>query len=576
MDDLSSTLVDANRSGTFLRAVEGARRAEKSEGSVAAALVEIHNGGAVDVVSAFADLENRPGTGISFFQTVNLFKSALPAIDSPVKPVMVAVMNLHKAAGTDLAAGMIFEGFMGFCAKDPSRPQIALQSIEEEPDKFAVALPAVLIAGSQLDSDQYYREAIRLLEGGPMALRQQAAFAIGRLAAPTGSSVFDVAMAALEAASLEKDGVFLGTIIRSAVDLLQRDIRLEARVLSLLDRVLASGDDHVLNAGAEIFAVPKPLPAAVRFLSLSHLHRVNPEKRRTLDSIDFGISRVLNSTEREKGIEFLEKYLVAHAGVDLRTFEVTTQHIANDLKMVGTLTTRWFFKADHVLCSAIVSIISEFHGKSPALEVDQSEIQPCDSLHIVFLARKIIGYLYLFPVVAASCIVSLMRQTDDDQTLEVLGTLLYEPLLMSYPGSAAEFVERELKTASGKVKATLEAAHQKLESYLGVLKAMPDLPALHPSEEHREAHQRRFSRLMANSYKEAQKASVLLNLVHKSVLLYGDRAVYHVPEPGGQSRRLELSMKKFGTSFEFPRMNVIDPVGLDHCLRTYKSERMKQ
>jgi hypothetical protein len=577
VDELSLSLVEAYRNGTFLKAVDDARRAEKCQGRVATALAEIHNSGAVDVIAAFENLENQRDTGISFFLTLDLFKSALPDIESAVQPVMATVMHLYKAAGTDLAAGVIFNGFVDFCAKDPSRPATALQAIEADPGQFVDALPAVLIAGSRLEGDRYYLEAIRLIGSGPMALRQRAAFAIGKLAAPTGPTVFDAAIAALEAAAnSEKDGISLAAIIKSAVELLQRSNELEARVLPLLDRVLASGDDHALHAGAEIFATVKSVSGALRNLLLSHLFRVNAESKGTLRHIDFGISQMLNSPERDKGVEFLERYLLAHPGLELQTFEITMHQVANDLKMVGTLATRWFLRGDHALGLAIATIIREFHGKSPTLEIDQTELQPCDSVHIVFLARKIVGYLYLFPVTAASLVVSLMKKTDDDTTLEALGTLLYDPLLMSYPGSAADFVTQEAKTTSGKVKATLQASRQRLESYLNVLKSMPDLPALHPSEEQREVHQRRHSRLMAKSYKEAQKASVLLNLVHKSVLLYGDRAVFHVPEPGGQSRRIESEMKRIGTSFEFPRMDVIDPVGLDHFLRTCKSEVIKQ
>src|SRR5262249_17768845 len=102
-----------------------------------------------------------------------------------------------------------------------------------------------------------------------------------------------------------------------------------------------------------------------------------------------------------------------------------------------------------------------------------------------------------------------------------------------------------------------------------------ELRALHPSEEQREAQHRRFSALMARSYKEVQKESVLLSLVRRSVLLYGNTAVVHVSDPGGPPRRMESTMKPLQTSFEFPRLNLLDPVGLDFLLRICKSEELK-
>jgi hypothetical protein len=575
MDELKWRLIEGHKSGCFLKAVAEALRAEKVQGLVAAQVSTLHNSGVVDVVAAFEGLENRPGTGIDFFLTADVFRSALPTIESPVEPVMVTVAHLYKAAGTDLAAGFVFEGFIAFIANDPARPAAILRTIEADPNRYADLLPATLVAKSRSDADQSFAEAIRLLGTGDIELKRRAAFAMGRLAIPTSPAVLDAALASLEnAAGSEKDRPLQASIIKSAVGLLQHDKAQETRVLSLVDSIVSVGDDRVLHAASEILAsTTQTLSTAVSALLLGHLQRVKPENQGTVSHIDFAISRMLIGTEREKGLEFIESYLLAHLGVELQNFSVTTQQVASDPKLVGTLLTRWFLRGDHILCSGIAAIVRDFHGKS-SLEADPTEIEPRDSAHIVFLARKTVGYLFLYPVPAARILVSLMRQTDDDRTLDVLGALLQNPLLVSYPGSAAEVVAQETKATGGKVKATLEAAHKGVEDYLQALKSMPDIPALHPSEEQREAQHRRRSRLMARSYKEAQKESVFFNLIRRSVLLYGEKSVYHVQEPGGQSKRIETPLKSFGTSFDLPRLDQIDPVGLDIFLRTCKSERI--
>jgi hypothetical protein len=45
--------------------------------------------------------------------------------------------------------------------------------------------------------------------------------------------------------------------------------------------------------------------------------------------------------------------------------------------------------------------------------------------------------------------------------------------------------------------------------------------------------------------------------------------------PGGQSQRMETNLKSHGTSIEFPRMERIDPYGLDYALRFFKSRRLR-
>lgn len=284
---------------------------------------------------------------------------------------------------------------------------------------------------------------------------------------------------------------------------------------------------------------------------------------------------MLDGTDRERGIEFVEKYLLAHPGLDFDVFKLTAQKVAADAKLLATVLTRWLLRGEHVLCSGIASVVRDFHAQSANLEVEPTEIQPLDPLHIIFLARKVVGYLFLYPVPAASSLVSLMKQTDDGPTLQALGDLLEYPLLMSFPGAAGEFVTRAIGATSEKVGQMLERAHRNFESYLQTLKSMPDIPVLHLSEAQREAQHRRLSRLMARSYKEVQKESFFFGHVRRSLILYGEASVYHSLEPGGSSNRVAMALRPVRTNFEMPRMDPIDPVGLEIFVRTCKSEQLK-
>ena len=73
----------------------------------------------------------------------------------------------------------------------------------------------------------------------------------------------------------------------------------------------------------------------------------------------------------------------------------------------------------------------------------------------------------------------------------------------------------------------------------------------------------------------AEHKSVLLGLARRSVILYGKRSVTYVTDYDGSQRALAMELKSFEASFELPRREILDPVGLDYMLRVYRVEKLK-
>ena len=80
---------------------------------------------------------------------------------------------------------------------------------------------------------------------------------------------------------------------------------------------------------------------------------------------------------------------------------------------------------------------------------------------------------------------------------------------------------------------------------------------------------------MREAQKEAEKKSVFLNLVKRSIILYGKRSITYIEGPGGERRRVEMELKPHSISIEYPRLDVIDPFGLDYKLRVFRAERFR-
>ena len=578
VSDRSDALVAAFKEGNFLETVYACSRADRdARDGLSLELAALHNEGLIDVVAGFENLKNQ-SSGPDFFLTRHIFEKALPHLNAPVPAVMRCVLRLYRDAGQDMAAGTIIEGFVGFSAKVASRPRDALKEIEADPDSFAELLTPAIAAGSRIDNPQYLAEAIRLCEDKNIELRRCAVYSIGRLNWPEGALVPDSAFAALErAANIETDDRILAGVVKSAFALWQRDKASEDSAVTLITSALSKGDEYTLHAASEVFGFyTSELPTWLVNSLLPHLMRVKPGNKGTLDNIDYGISHLLKKSNSEQGIRFLEDLLLAHPGrLTLKAFDSAAAEIHTNKALFNKVLTRWFLRGDPALCEGIHTMAAAHHGNNLKLEIDPAELKPADLVHVMFVARKALGYLFFQPVSAASVLISLMRHAANDEILKELGELLFDPLLLNFTGSAREYVARQAALESSKVKKTMGKSLKAIDDYLDTLRSVGTLPALHPCEAQHEAYDRNFSRMMAESFKAAEAQSPLLSIISKSILLYGRKSIDYVYNADGQSHRMETDLKSHRTEIEYPRLEQIDPYGLDYRLRVFRMERFR-
>ena len=572
------SLLKGYEAGNFLETLYACLTADHdARNELVLDLVALHNERLIDVVEAFQSLSNKSSNGPDFFLTRHVFEKALPSLDAPALPVMRCVLQLYRGAGQDLAAGTIIEGYVNFCANQPSRPREALAMIEAHPDEYADLLTATLSAGFRVDNPHYLEHAIRLCEQDNIELKKGAVFSLGNLSFQPGNAMSNSAIAALErTAMVETDDQILARLVKSAFMLLQQDKSQEQRIVTLFATALSKGGEFTLHAASEVFGFnTNELTSALLDVLLEHLAHVKPTSKGTLNNVDYGIAHLLKKGTPERPIQFLEDLLLAHAkDLTMEIFDDSAREILSNKALISKVFTRWFLRGNRVLCDGVRIISSQNHHDGLPLEIDPSELQSADLVHVAFLARKAIGYLFMQQISAASILVSIMRHTGDDETLNVLGELLFDPLLLNFTGKAREYVVQQSRGESGKVKQALDNALKAIDDYLNDLHSVGNLAALHPSEAQREAYHRHFSRLMTESMKAAEAQSVFLQFVSKSVLLYGRKSINYVYGADEQPHRMETPLQSHGTEMEFPRMENLNPFGLDYMLRIFRNEQI--
>ncbi len=567
-------MLEAHRAGTFLQAVyDGGMRLDDShQQAIAAELVALHNDGLVDVLDAFKALKN-DNSGPDFFLTQHVLEKALPDIKSPVVPAIECIVQLYREAGRDLAAGTILSNFFRFCANNALRPPEALGEIEKRPDVLADLLVPTLHALAVTDHEQFIKQIARLMLSDSMDFRARAIFALSGVQWPEGKPIADPIFTSLaQVLQTEQTDQVLASIVKSAFVLHEKDKSREQETLSFMETALQNGGEQTLHTTSTIFAFDAVSPVVFDVLR-PHLKRIPPKNDQSLGCVGRGISRLIGQGEHEVAIALAEEILLAHPDLKLEKLVGVDGAIRGNSALMPKVMTRWLRLGDPNLCEAAHEIPGTAQLEGQKLEIDPSELETNNPVEVLFMAHKIIGYFLLQPISAASLLISAMRSTSSDEALAHLGRLLFDPLLINYIGGLREYVRQQSGAESGKVKTTIDAALKSVDDYLVTLHSIEPLPALRVTEAQREAYQRYTSVSMAETYKEAEKKSVLLSIFSRSTLLYGTKSIYRVYGPDGQSERKVMPLHTHGVHFEIPRMQIIDPFGLDYMLRVFRAEK---
>ncbi|CAJ0735977.1 hypothetical protein R76696_01124 [Ralstonia mannitolilytica] len=574
---LRRRLLDAAKNGHILQTIYDISPSLRDDrDSLFEELATIHNQGWIDIVDAFRGLDSHNPQHPDFFLARYVFEKTLPSLNASIDAVISCVLHLYHAAGQDLAAGTIINSYIQFCTKDPERPRTALELIEQRPSELIDMMSATIIAGSQLDFTYYIEAILRLSRHSDIEIRRRAIWSISKIhwtkETPVPDSIKNLLISTTES---ENDGVTLGNSVRSAFAIYKQDRKLSRISFCIIESALNKNSEDALHAAAELLWLnTNDLPENLLHLIATNLTKVKPENSGTVRNIDYGIANLLNKENPEEGLKLLENLLVTHGGnIDLEILDSAAHVIRNNTVLTSKILTRWLLRGEPRLCEAVHDIAGMVHGDKIRMEVDATEFDPTNNDHVIFIARKAIGYFFIEPVTAASVVISLMRYSHHKETLEMLGNLLFNPLLINYPRTTSEYIKEQIERESGDIRILLNKAISSITEYLDILQGVPELPALHPSQSQRETYHRRSSESMAETMKAAEKKSTLANLVSRSTLLYGSTSIYYQESMDGARHRVEMPLTSHGFSVEFPRMDNIDPYDLNYMLRVFRLER---
>jgi len=539
-------------------------------------LVRLHNENCIDIVNEFKLLSNEPSVGMDFFFMRQIFEEVLIGIEAPISEVMDCVISLYREAGNDFAAGSVIDAYISFCTIDSNRPIVALNEIFNNPKPFLILLTPTLIAGSKIDKDTYLSKTVELCNYDHQEFKGKAIFAISKINWTGNPELLESALSELEKSSEnETEEKVVASIMKSSFSLYKQDNSMEKRVNNLVEKLIKNDKEKNYYAASELFCNEiEELPNSLVNILIDYFAQYKQSCSHSLRNLDYGISRLLKKgIHNDKALNLLQDLLlVSPRETTINEFGITARVICDDRNLHSKVLTRWFLNGNPYLCKAIQSISSFHHGEEKLIEIDPAELDITDSSSVIFIARKSIGYLFQTPISATSALISLIRNSSNSKTKEMLKDLLFDPMLINYPGKVKEYLMKLSDIEVGEVKKVVDQALVKIEQYLEDLRTVGKLNALHPSKAQQEGYYRHFAQLMGKSLKEAERKSVFLHLVSKNVILYGRKWINYCYNSEGEACRSEAPLLEHTSEVEFARLEILDPFGINAMLRQFRYE----
>lgn len=383
---------------------------------------------------------------------------------------------------------------------------------------------------------------------------------------------FDALEAARKVATSDD---LLGQIVATAAEIARKVPTEVPSALQLIYAIAENAGDHTIHrAVSTLMFEGGDLPPAILTALTKIARKIRIENKGTLERLDSAAARLLRDGLVDEALALIVPIVSAHEELTSLEQLDTFAHGLLELENEGLarIIVIWLISLERNLGEAARNLLGYHHGDALVLEFDAAVFTLTDDEAIV-LAHRSIGYLFLHPIAAASIALSLARKASG-KAQQAIEEILFEPLLINFSGDLSEWLKTKAGDISDPARPLIERLLSRLDRYLDGLRQVGRINELHPSERERMIDRHRQHELMNKAHKEAEKKSVLMSIVTRSVLIYGTRSISYFIDPSGKKHRNEMQLHSFSHNIEAPRLDIIEPFELDYTLRVFRAMKI--
>lgn len=573
---LTAEIVAHARAGTLLDAIfnQYGRYWFEQDDPTIITLAEQHNRGEIDLLGIVTPQSIEPYRGTAFFKGQHVYHALIGRLNASAADLLRVVQTLLEAAGNDMAASLPVEEFAKWCSLDPARPAELLALVDADFPNADRFLAIAIKNGVNVDRGHFLDRAFGFLTQGTEAQKQAAINALGQVALLDNADwarwldAFAVLVAGAE--SDFTCAVMLTAIVRQ---LAHAPERYRDAVADLGIAIAEKLGDHVLDTAARSVAFDLDhLPDHLLEALLDALRHVKATNFGTIETLDFSLMKLVERGQNARARNLLD-HLIRRPDepIDADKFDSFWHKLA---EIGGDVMDEWIVKSlldgAYTLCSALDDNLFSAGSDERTLAIDFTRYALTDNDYS-YLARKAIGAFFLKSKVMASILVSLLRTAPAEHAEEIVD-LLVDPILFNYSGVGEGYLKTIAADAADPAQQDVKRALERFRAYINGLESIGHVPELHPSERERTIEWQRHADSMFEAHRQARRKSIFASIVSESVLLYGTRSVSWVPDPAAEPRRIETPLGTVSHSFEIPRVDIVDPMGLQLMLIRFRGE----
>ena len=555
--------------------VERLRRHHRDEIGRAfrATLTELHNDGTIDVLEAARSIANSPIDQHQFFTVMHVYTDLIPSLEADVSTMLTAVKGLTRRTGDDGMAGTTNGAFRTW-AEQGERARATFHEIDPSDPEDSPFINLALQALAKTDPADALTRATAFLEGAHAPARLAAVKAIGKFAL-TAPESRTTAVAALTVAAPTADDSCLGHILTSLCEIARAHPQVARQTAALIDTSMAQvGDQTIHQLSLELMCHgPELAPEIVAGLT-AIMHKVPIANQGTLAYIDAASQKLIDHKRLDQALALIEPLIAAHEELSsMEALDGTSQALLRlPPSQLAQVMMDWLLSLERNLGAATMALIGDHNGETPLVVEVGDTAEKLDDADRVLLAHRAIGWLFIHSITAATLLLGLLKGASE-AAARAIDEILFDPLLINYSGELAGWLTERAKTTTEAERAVITDLLARLECYIDGLRKAGQIKELRPSERERLIERHRQHRSMQEAHKAAEKKSVLLSIVSRSVLLYGNRSISYFKGPDGEAQRNEMKLHSFSHSIESPRLDILEPFDLDHKLRVFRVMR---
>ena len=519
----------------------------------------------MDVITVGAQ---RIRDGADVFDVLHLLEAALPYLHQIEIP---SIINLFAAkfepTKNDMAGGAIhsaLEAWLGTRAGDALRLHAAVQNNLSEGTASLQGIAILALAKTDYSTAV---EAAITDARADIPLRARVGIQVlGRLLLIESAPLASIQLIIQEISSqIERgQGEQRSHAIRAAVEAMHVFPSFDPILLRLAED---SDQDVLCVAATALFLKAKELSErgiAQQWLELMAL--LKPEFKFAIRDWDHAMSRMLSDPANTPIVVSTLKKWVAKNGrrtaIDSETAKLFGDTVRKLFQLKAdwtSLVTDWLLSDAQEHPAALAGFLNELslHLRTD-LSLDKGQLDSLETEDLLFLARRMIGYVYDRAQLTSLTLSMLLSKEPATRIYPVLHSMLVDEIGYDYPGSTANACRKTAETdAMHAHRDFLLKTAETIDQIANTQSSLPILNELRPPTKLRRLFARARAKQMNESIEEADANSIFRQIATHIPIKAGRGTFSYRNADYGPSMKLSSTSH----SIELPRREAFDPVG---------------